>query len=89
MESLSPCSTINPRYMMPSRSVTWRTTDRSGDEQVGEAELVPEVHHKVQNLGLIDVQGRHGSPATMKAGLVARALAMPIRCLCPPENWWG
>ncbi|MDK2959010.1 MAG: hypothetical protein PWP47_1054 [Synergistaceae bacterium] len=25
----------------------------------------------------------------MKEGFVARALAMPTRCRCPPENWWG
>ena len=30
-----------------------------------------------------------GSSQTRKEGFTARALAIPILCLCPPENSWG
>ena len=29
-----------------------------------------------------------GSSQMMMLGLRARARATPIRCRCPPENWW-
>ena len=30
-----------------------------------------------------------GSSHMMNSGSTAKDLAIPIRCLCPPENSWG
>jgi hypothetical protein len=60
------------------------------DEQVGEPELVAQVHEEVQHLRLDrDVERGHASSQTMKVRLTASARAMPMRWRWPPENWCG
>jgi Rps23 Pro-64 3,4-dihydroxylase Tpa1-like proline 4-hydroxylase len=61
-----------------------------GDEQIGEAEFVLEVHEQVQHLRLHrDVSAETGSSATITAGFSASARAMPSRWRWPPENSKG
>src|SRR6185437_11646988 len=49
---LSAISTMRPRYITPMRVAMWRTTARLADEEIGQAELVLQVPHQIEDLRL-------------------------------------
>ena len=58
-----------------------------GNEQIGKMKLILQLLQYIDNLGLDGyIQGDIGSSQTINSGSAAKALAMPILCLCPPEN---
>jgi len=60
------------------------------DEEVRQAQLVLQVAQELRIWAWMETsRALTGSSQTMKSGRLARARAMPIRCLCPPENSWG
>ena len=61
------------------------------DEQIGQAELLAQVHEQVQHLGLDrHVERGDGLVADEElAASTASARAMPMRARWPPENWCG
>ena len=61
-----------------------------GDEQEAEVELGPQPFEQPDDLGLdAHVERRHRLVQHQQSGPTARALAMPMRWRCPPENWCG
>ena len=50
------------------------------NEKIGDAQLILQILEHVQNLRL------NRYVQTMNDGFTASARALPIRCLCPPEN---
>lgn len=61
-----------------------------GDEQEGHPELCCSRLSRLSICACTETSSAEtGSSQTMKSGFSARALAMQMRCLCPPENSCG
>src|SRR5581483_881224 len=89
--SVSPVSTIRPRYMTATRSATWRTTARSCDTRIR-----PRPSSSTRSLSRLAIcacadasSALIGSSAIRQDGLVASVLAIAIRCRWPPLNSCG
>ena len=55
------------------------------DDNQRSIELLRQIPHKLQNLGL----NRDVASAMIKLGVQLRAIAIMTLCRMPPLNWWG
>jgi len=59
------------------------------DEQIGQLGFLPELMNRFSTCAWIDTRAPPRLRRTPAVRLTASARAMPMRLLCPPENWWG
>ena len=84
-------STIRPRYMMATRSETWRTTPRSWLMKIAvRSRSRRRSMNRLSTCAWIETSSEAtGSSSTSRSGFIASARAMAMRWRCPPENWCG
>lgn len=91
MASAPPISTIFPMYITATRSDMCRTTDKSCEmNRYAKRSSFCKSCSKLSTCDCTDTsKALTGSSSISNCGFCANALAMPMRCRCPPENSCG